>query len=72
MKKKTLSVVLSFVLLFSCALLPVSATAFVDLDDPEVTWSDSSCLRLMAPLHANHPVNLPLGTTISEDCTVTW
>ena len=72
MKKKTLSVVLSFVLLFSCALLPVSATAFVDLDDPEVTWSDSSCLRLMAPLHGNHPVNLPLGTTISEDCTVTW
>lgn len=72
MKKKTLSVVLSFVLLFSCALLPVSATAFVDLDDPEVTWSDSSCLRLMAPVHANNPINLPLGTTISENCTVTW
>lgn len=72
MKKKTFSVILSLALLFSCALLPVSATAFVDLDDPEVTWSDSSCLRLTAPLHANHPVNLPLGTTVSENCTVTW
>ena len=59
MMKKLLSTFLCILMIISMLAVPVSA--FVDLDDPNVTWNDRSALKLESPLHANHPVYIPFG-----------
>ena len=64
MMKKLLSTFLCILMIISMLAVPVSA--FVDLDDPNVTWNDRSALKLESPLHANHPVYIPFGKNITQ------
>ena len=65
MMKKLLSTFLCILMIISMLAVPVSA--FVDLDDSNVTWNDRSALKLTAPLHKEHPVYIPFGKNIIQN-----
>lgn len=67
--KKIISAFLCVLMLVSVVILPISA--FVNLDDENVTWSDRSALKVETPLHGNHPINISFGKNITENSTVT-
>lgn len=66
--KKILCAMLCMAMLLSVLVLPAGA---VDLGAETVTYADGTSLKMENPLHANHPVYLPFGQTISENSTVT-
>ena len=69
--KKILAIVLTVLMLVPMLAMAAGAAATIDPSAPGITWSDSSALKLSAPLHQNHPVIMSLGQKISENSTVT-
>ena len=69
--KKVLAIVLTVLMLVPMLAMAAGAAATVDPSASNITWSDSSALKLGAPLHQNHPVIMSLGQKVSENSTVT-
>ncbi|MBQ8817557.1 MAG: hypothetical protein IJZ83_03200 [Clostridia bacterium] len=69
--KKILAIVLTVLMLVPMLAMAAGAAATIDPSASGITWSDSSALKLSAPLHQNHPVIMSLGQKISENSTVT-